>query len=818
MAKKIAYSVFIDGQAAEGTLRDLYNEKRKINNQIKDMKIGSDQYVKATQKYKAIDGQLKQHRENLGKVTKSQKELVKESGLFAREITLLQGGLGKLKAGVTILTTSFHTLKGAIAATGIGALVIAIAALFSWLTKTKRGVEFMDRATAALGATFSVIVDRLSSMVDFFIKAFENPKQSIADLGEFVKQNLINRFTAIVDLLGIVGSAFSDLANGEFSNLKDRAADAGQAIIQMNTGLDPAQQKAIADGVRGVADEISNEAAAAYELEGALQALKDRERELRVEEAETRKEIRAKRLLREDETLSHQKRMDALQEAVDLELALNEKTLAAARERVRVTQEQIDLGESLEEDYDKLADAQVALANAEANSLKLQKTLAAELNTLRDEQLAEQHKREAETKKLIEERQKREEEFNKFIRTKKEELLQAQLSDDERELAQIDAKYAEMIEKAIGFEEQQRQLELLREEELAIKKEEQAAIKAEEDAAFMEEKQAFEDELLLMSLNSIDRELEETQRKYDELIAQAEAYGLDTTDIQAQLNKDIARINEEARQAELAAEADKYEREVEMARAKADSIFAIAQAGVDIASAAADIFGTETVEGAKLARTAALFQIGIDSGQAIAAAVAASAANPANAGTFGAAGIAQFAAMSATIFTNIAKAKKILDKPLPKAGGGKAPQLSPPKYAVGGHVNGFTGSGFGAPDSTGYRPAGIVHEGEWVAPKWMTTSPRFADTIRFLESHRENGYAKGGFVRFREKVRKNTEGQAMISELPEMAETLEKLVLVVDNLNTQISNGIRAKYDDGEVKNISKSQTEQANIANQLTL
>jgi len=68
-----------------------------------------------------------------------------------------------------------------------------------------------------------------------------------------------------------------------------------------------------------------------------------------------------------------------------------------------------------------------------------------------------------------------------------------------------------------------------------------------------------------------------------------------------------------------------------------------------------------------------------------------------------------------------------------------------PSFARGG----FTGSGFGDPDNTGFRPAGIVHQNEWVAPEWMTENPRTAKVIDYLESIRlgkSTPMAEGGFV------------------------------------------------------------------------
>lgn len=65
------------------------------------------------------------------------------------------------------------------------------------------------------------------------------------------------------------------------------------------------------------------------------------------------------------------------------------------------------------------------------------------------------------------------------------------------------------------------------------------------------------------------------------------------------------------------------------------------------------------------------------------------------------------------------------------------------KFAKGG----FTGNGIGGVDETGYKAAGIVHEGEWVAPKWLVDSPKGAAVISQLEAARQKGsFATGGYT------------------------------------------------------------------------
>ena len=67
---------------------------------------------------------------------------------------------------------------------------------------------------------------------------------------------------------------------------------------------------------------------------------------------------------------------------------------------------------------------------------------------------------------------------------------------------------------------------------------------------------------------------------------------------------------------------------------------------------------------------------------------------------------------------------------------------------------GFTGAGYGSADSTGFKQAGVVHEGEYVVPKNILDSQKGGQLVGALESMRMNkptplssiGFANGGFT------------------------------------------------------------------------
>ncbi len=77
---------------------------------------------------------------------------------------------GKMKAGASAL---FKTIKLGIASTGIGLLVLAVGALVTYFTKTKKGAEMLSVAFKAVGATISVLTDRISKIGGAIVKVFK---------------------------------------------------------------------------------------------------------------------------------------------------------------------------------------------------------------------------------------------------------------------------------------------------------------------------------------------------------------------------------------------------------------------------------------------------------------------------------------------------------------------------------------------------------------------------------------------------------------------------------------------------------------------
>ncbi|MCO6499732.1 MAG: hypothetical protein J5I47_05070, partial [Vicingus serpentipes] len=315
-------------------------------------------------------------------------------------------------------------------------------------------------------------------------------------------------------------------------------------------------------------------------------------------------------------------------------------------------------------------------------------------------------------------------------------------------------KYEKLFQEAKGHQDRLKELESLRDEEIAIKKEEQEEKRLEEEAKLLEQKQELLTQLELIRREDEERELFEADLKYQALYEKANKFGIDTTIIQKLHAEEKLKISKKFEEKEA--------KEVEEAEAKKREARALTISSFELVL---DELSRLYEEGSVEQKAIAIGKIAADTATAISALTAASEANPANAVTFGAAGIAQFTAGAIRIAANIAQARKLLSD------GGK-------------YDGGFTGPGVGYKDESGYKVAGYVHENEWVAPKWMTESPLYADTINMLEYARRSkaGYADGGPV---EAQQSSTSDSTTTASVPELTNA-------INTLNNILSGGIRS--------------------------
>ena len=388
--------------------------------------------------------------------------LDKYTGGMVSAFKAVQGGLKNAIA-------SLKTLKGAVAATGIGLLVVAAASLFSYFTKTERGAQQLRVVMGALGAVVDKLIDSVIALGEGIFNAIQNPKQALIDFGNLLKEQLTNRITGLIELLPALSKAIGQVLKGDFSEAAKTAANAAGKV---GLGVENITEKVQAgiEGFKEYAKEVGNVADQAARIQKQLNAVKLAERELVVERAKANKEIKAAQLVAEDINRTTEERIEAVRRVGALEDQILAKELKTAKARASALKAQAALSESSEETLEGIANAEAEVARLEEASLGRKVELQGRIKAINGEAEAAA----AALAALFEEQRKADEEYQRVIdegqkmriqRLKEEAAAQQALvanfrtllgalqaerqTDAQKEIAAVDLKYQNLLTAAI---------------------------------------------------------------------------------------------------------------------------------------------------------------------------------------------------------------------------------------------------------------------------------------------------------------------------------------------------------------------------------
>tara|TARA_R100000951_G_C2638482_1_gene180083 strand:+ start:262 stop:1935 length:1674 start_codon:yes stop_codon:yes gene_type:complete len=322
-------------------------------------------------------------------------------------------GFKKMVSGAKAGVLAMKTLKGAIAATGIGLLVVAVGSLISYFTSTQKGADMIDKAFAGIGATIDVLVDRLSTFGGGLMKIFD----------------------------------------GKFSE-----------------GLD-----ILAGSFKGITKEIKEEANAAVELETASQNLLLKKREFIEQEAKLNADLQKYRLASEDFEKSTAERLEANKMAQETAMKLANERTAIAEEELRILEAKNGLGESLNEDLDAEAEAKAKLFEIEGERDALAKEFQAKAKSITDEEKSKAATAAAEKLAAQKELSAEELEQAKELAEKLEKVRLEEIKKVDNQIRQYKLENNDIaLEDLLVFEQLKRDLEL---EQLNLTEEEKEAIR-----------------------------------------------------------------------------------------------------------------------------------------------------------------------------------------------------------------------------------------------------------------------------------------------------------------------------------------------------
>lgn len=400
------------------------------------------------------------------------------SGLTAKLDQMTGGAVSGFKSmagGLRTAVKGMKSLKVAMAATGIGLLVVAVGSLISYFKNTQKGAEKLEVISAALGAAFGIITDKVSYLGEAIFNAFTNPKEAIMGLADTIKSYVTDKVTALIDGLGLLGEAISAAFSGNFSEAADLASDGltkiyveANPVVDVMKGVAGAVESA-AEGVVTLAQEVTAAAGKASALAEASIALRQSQRDLTVSFAEGRAAIKEYNKVAEDVTQPIEDRIAAAEKAIEIEQNLLNQRMANAEEELRIHQENMAITESTEEDYDKEAELIAMVANLRMESAEMQTTLQNKLNTIRKEYVTTLEAERAEEQKILDDTYARQ-----------EQLELALASQQEKEIAAVVAHYENLFALAEEFGYGEAELEQMQKD--ALKAINDKYRKEEEDA------------------------------------------------------------------------------------------------------------------------------------------------------------------------------------------------------------------------------------------------------------------------------------------------------------------------------------------------
>ena len=612
--------VMSDGKKAGNTLGELTSDARKLNSEIKKLPVGSAEFVKKSADLKKVNGRIKEVK---GEIYGAQKSTQQLSGTFSELLAAspfgalamrIQAMTGPLKG----VTTGFKTLRGAIMATGIGALVVVLGSLISYLTSTQDGIDRVTAVTRPL----RVIFERLKGVIQDFgagiAAAFSDPVGSIKALGQMLVDNIINRFKAV----GIAARGIAKLFKGEFS---EGFSDLSEAAVQGVTGVENAVGK-VKDAVKDVSDFVKEGIAQGAELDKLIKRTEQAEINLIKNRERLNAEYQKQREIAQDVSRGEEERLAAAQAAQAAQnqlLAMEQNFMDLKIERMKLEH---TFNDTSREDYKELAElegqrtafeAQAARKRASAKALEnqvvnqLSKEREAAEKGARDRQLAAEQALQDLRIELISDATEREIAKINLAHERKIEQLQGNETQIAEQQAMLEAQRLEKIE----------EIRRAKEEELTIEREELEKAQLEEKLlnALITE-QEYQDQLYEVKRQNMERELE--------LIRQQ--HGAESLEYQKQKNEILA-LEQEKNQKSVEDEEKTAEIKKEVQQSTLDASRGFLQLGMDL-------LGDEEEARKKNAGVLKSFAIGkiiADLQQEVAGYMA----HPANTASFGVAGV-----------------------------------------------------------------------------------------------------------------------------------------------------------------------------------
>lgn len=281
---------------------------------------------KALDEIKDLKKQIEDLNKSVTQFGNTAEKQLDDVGKTAKKTSKVLGGISNLfktALGAGLLVKAFDMLKDVFRSNQ------AVADVFSTTFETL-SIAFNDFV--------NFLVNNVGTVTGFFKSVFDDPLQSIKDLGSAIKNNIIERFNSMLDTVGLAGKAVKQFFEGDFTGAAETAREASKEFVDVLTGVDGTVDK-VGEGITKVAKatsnyvkETTNAATANVQLEKSARLAETANQGL-IEKYDRQAE--QLRQIRDDESLSFEKRMKANDDLGKLLDKQEKKMIANADARVK---------------------------------------------------------------------------------------------------------------------------------------------------------------------------------------------------------------------------------------------------------------------------------------------------------------------------------------------------------------------------------------------------------------------------------------------------------------------------------------------------
>ena len=419
------------------------NDKIKVTKErLKDEKVA----------LKDVNKEKKKANETLKESTANSKDYSGVLGIIDQKTGGAISGFTKLTSSVGGATKGFNLMKVAIIGTGIGALLIALTSLSAAFTSSEEGQNKFAKIMAVIGSVVDNVVTLMSDLGLVIISAFENPQKAIKDFAKLIKDNIVNRFEGLLELLPALGNAVSLLFKGEFAEAGKVATN---AVGKVALGIEDVVGKteSAINATKDFVNEIVKEGKIAGQIADKRAKADKLDRDLIIERANANRD-RADLLNKaaDKENKNVQEKIGFLKEAGQIEEDITNKEIAAAQLRLEAKVAENAQANSTKEDLLEEANLKARLIDLETAKLRKAKMVTTQIATL----TAEARATEAAAQAIID--KKAEEDRLKAASDEEKRILAIKAITDKYKL---EAELTELEQLEVDEEKRLKELELL---------------------------------------------------------------------------------------------------------------------------------------------------------------------------------------------------------------------------------------------------------------------------------------------------------------------------------------------------------------------